>query len=52
MSIDLTTLSTREVLSAVYIGYYNRAADAAGIQFWEQVIANTSLDLEAVVVVP
>ncbi|WP_386630688.1 DUF4214 domain-containing protein [Sulfitobacter geojensis] len=48
MSIDLTTLSTREVLSAVYIGYYNRAADAAGIQFWEQVIANTSLDLEAV----
>lgn len=48
MSIDLTTLSTREVLSAVYIGYYNRAADPAGIQFWEQVIANTSLDLEAV----
>lgn len=48
MSIDLTTLSAREVLSAVYIGYYNRAADAAGIQFWEQVIANTSLDLEAI----
>lgn len=48
MSIDLTTLSTREVLSAVYIGYYNRAADPAGIQFWEQVIANTSLDLVAV----
>lgn len=48
MSIDLTTLSAREVLSAVYIGYYNRAADPAGIQFWEQVIANTSLDLEAI----
>lgn len=48
MSIDLTTLSAREVLSAVYIGYYNRAADAAGMQFWEQVIANTSLDLEAI----
>ena len=48
MSIDLTTLSTREVLSAVYIGYYNRAADAAGVQFWEKVISDTSLDLVAV----
>ncbi|MFC6640188.1 DUF4214 domain-containing protein [Sulfitobacter sediminilitoris] len=48
MAIDLSALSTREALSAVYIGYYDRAADVAGMQFWEQVVANTSLDLVAI----
>ena len=48
MAIDLSTLSTREALTAVYIGYYDRAADPAGIAFWEQVVANTSLDLVAI----
>ena len=48
MAIDLSTLSTREALTAIYIGYYDRAADPAGIQFWEQVVANTSLDLVAI----
>ena len=48
MAIDLSALSSREALSAVYIGYYDRAADVAGMQFWEQVVANTSLDLVAI----
>ena len=48
MSLDLSALSTREALTAVYIGYYDRAADAAGMQFWEAVVANTSLDLTAI----
>lgn len=48
MAIDLSALSTRQALTAIYIGYYDRAADPAGIQFWEQVVANTSLDLVAI----
>lgn len=48
MTLDLNGLSTRDALTAVYIGYYDRAADPSGIQFWEQVIADTSLSLEEV----
>ena len=48
MAIDLSALSTRQALTAIYIGYYDRAADPAGIQFWEGVVANTSLDLVAI----
>jgi hypothetical protein len=48
MAIDLSALSAREALTAIYIGYYDRAADPAGIAFWEGVVANTSLDLVAI----
>ncbi len=48
MAIDLSALSTREALTAIYIGYYNRAPDPEGMQFWEAVVENTSLDLVAI----
>lgn len=48
MAIDLSALSVREAVTAIYIGYYDRAADPEGIMFWEGVINMTSLDLVAV----
>ena len=48
MAIDLSALSAREALTAIYIGYYDRAADPAGIAFWEGVVNMTSLDLVAI----
>lgn len=48
MAIDLSALSTREALTAIYIGYYDRAADPEGIDFWEGVVNMTSLDLVAI----
>lgn len=48
MAIDLSALTTREALSAIYIGYFDRAADPEGMQFWEGIVANTSFDLVAI----
>ncbi|WP_281993508.1 DUF4214 domain-containing protein [Sulfitobacter geojensis] len=48
MAIDLSTLTDRQALTAIYIGYFDRAADPAGIAFWEQVASETSLDLVAI----
>ena len=48
MAIDLSTLSAREAITAIYIGYYDRAADPVGLAFWEDVVDMTSLDLVAI----
>ncbi len=48
MAIDLNALSAREAITAIYIGYYDRAPDPEGIAFWEDVINMTSLDLVAI----
>ncbi|MCX7561836.1 DUF4214 domain-containing protein, partial [Sulfitobacter sp. F26204] len=40
MPIDLTTLSAREAITAVYIGYYDRAPDPTGLNFWVDVFNN------------
>lgn len=46
MALDLETLSPREQITAIYIGYYDRAGDPFGMNFWETALANPSLDLD------
>lgn len=45
MALYLSSLSDRQALSAIYIGYYNRAADPVGMQFWEGVVNTSGLNL-------
>ncbi|MGC1504184.1 MAG: DUF4214 domain-containing protein, partial [Sulfitobacter sp.] len=45
MTISLSSLTAEQAITAVYIGYYDRAADSAGLNFWENALANTSLGL-------
>ncbi|WP_292295059.1 DUF4214 domain-containing protein, partial [Marivita sp.] len=46
MALDLSTLTTEQQLAAIYIGYYDRAADPVGEDFWEGAVANPNLSLE------
>lgn len=46
MALDLSTLSTEQQLAAIYIGYYDRAADPVGEDFWEGAVANPNISLE------
>jgi hypothetical protein len=48
MALDLSTLTPEEAITAFYIGYYERAADPAGLAFWTDVLELTSLDLAAI----
>lgn len=34
MPINLSALTAKQAISAIYIGYYDRAADAQGMEFW------------------
>lgn len=45
MALDLSTLTTEQQLAAIYIGYYDRAADPLGEDFWEGAAANPNLSL-------
>ncbi len=45
MALDLSTLTTEQQLAAIYIGYYDRAADPVGADFWEGAVANPNLSL-------
>ena len=45
MALDLSTLTTEQQLAAIYIGYYDRAADPVGEDFWEGAVANPNLSL-------
>ncbi|MGB3545218.1 DUF4214 domain-containing protein [Rubrivirga sp.] len=45
MAIVLSELSPREALTAIYIGYYDRAADPAGLAFWEDVVDQDGFNL-------
>lgn len=38
MSIDLSALSAKEAITALYIGYYDRAPDAAGLNYWTEIL--------------
>lgn len=38
MSIDLNALSAKEAITALYIGYYDRAPDAAGLNYWTEIL--------------
>lgn len=48
MAIDLSTLDAREALTAIYIGYYDRAADPAGLAFWEDVVGQDGFNLVSI----
>ena len=48
MAIDLSTLPAREALTAIYIGYYDRAADPAGLAFWEDVVGEDGFNLTSI----
>ncbi|MGJ8603688.1 MAG: DUF4214 domain-containing protein [Marivita sp.] len=45
MAFDLNTLTPQQAIAAIYIGYYERAADPFGNAFWEDAFANPALDL-------
>lgn len=45
MALDLSTLSAEQQVAAIYIGYYDRAADPVGQNFWEGAVANPALSL-------
>ncbi|MFP7675700.1 DUF4214 domain-containing protein [Marivita sp. S0852] len=45
MALDLSTLNAEQQLAAIYIGYYDRAADPVGEDFWESAVANPNLSL-------
>ncbi|MGJ8605978.1 MAG: hypothetical protein ACSHXH_17815 [Marivita sp.] len=48
MALDLSTLTPEEAITAFYIGYFERAADPEGLEFWTNVLEMTSLDLAAI----
>jgi hypothetical protein len=45
MPFDITTLTPQAQVAAIYIGYYDRAADPFGSAFWESAVANPALTL-------
>jgi hypothetical protein len=45
MALDLNDLSPQEKVAAIYIGYYDRAADPVGQEFWVRAEALPSLSL-------
>jgi hypothetical protein len=45
MALDLSNLTPQEQLAAIYIGYYDRAADPVGQSFWVSVVANPDFSL-------
>ena len=34
MALQLSTLSAKEAITAIYVGYYDRAPDPAGLNYW------------------
>lgn len=45
MPIDTSTLTVQEQITAIYVAYYDRAPDPAGLQFWVDQLQNgRSLD--------
>jgi hypothetical protein len=45
MRLDLTFLGPKAALSAIYIGYFERAADPEGLNFWTGVYESQTLSL-------
>ncbi|MEP5729338.1 MAG: DUF4214 domain-containing protein [Sulfitobacter sp.] len=48
MAIDLSALDPREALTAIYIGYYDRAPDPEGLAFWEDVVGADGFNLVSI----
>ena len=45
MALDLSTLTTEQQIAAIYIGYYDRAADPFGEAFWVTAFENPNISL-------
>ena len=45
MALDLSALSAEQQMAAIYIGYYDRAADPFGENFWIGAVNNPNLSL-------
>lgn len=45
MALDLSRLTPEEQATAIYIGYYNRAADPIGFDFWLDAVNNPDVSL-------
>lgn len=45
MALDLSTLSAQQQAAAIYIGYYDRAPDPEGSNFWIGAVTNPNLSL-------
>ena len=48
MALDLSTLTAAQQVAAIYIGYYDRAGEPDGSDFWEGAVANPNFSLEAI----
>jgi hypothetical protein len=45
MSIDVSALTPQEQVTAIYVAYYDRAPDPAGLQFWVSKITSGEMTL-------
>ena len=45
MAFNLSTLSAQQQAAAIYIGYYDRAPDPYGMDFWEAAVTNPIVSL-------
>lgn len=48
MALDLSTLSNKEKITALYVGYFNRAPDPEGLQYWIDELESGSLTLAGI----
>ncbi|MGJ8603716.1 MAG: DUF4214 domain-containing protein [Marivita sp.] len=46
MAINPSLLTNQQLATAIYIAYYDRAADPVGSTFWEEAVANPNVSLE------
>lgn len=45
MALDLSALTTEQQIAAIYIGYYERAGEPDGANFWEAALENPGFSL-------
>ena len=48
MPLNIFSLSPREQVSAIYIAYYDRAPDPAGIDYWVDILTSNQLTLNGI----
>src|SRR6056297_2365656 len=48
MPLNLSSLTAQQQAAAIYIGYYDRAPDPYGLDFWEANVANPAVSLSDV----
>ena len=48
MALDISALSNKEAVTAIYVGYFNRAPDPEGLQYWIDELEAGSLTLAGI----